>query len=242
MKPARLISVPILLAFTLQAAGCAHYNPMALVFLPRDILTQNDVHVQIEEYYSADRGKMLLDADVGKHGVFPLAVRVENLSEETRFVDYEKVFLADDRGNRYSLLGAEKIKEQRRQWELGHGLAPAVPSAALITLPVMIAGASSSLVLASAFYVVFLPILIPLALILSGDSYLRAKRANQKMRSDLAQKTLPFRTELKTHESIQGIVFFEVPNKRRVGLFLGIVEIEGRNPQPHLSFSKQFQF
>lgn len=242
MKPTRLISVSIFLAFSLQTAGCAHYNPMALVFLPRDILVRNAVHVQIEEYYSAERGKMLFDSDLGKHGIFTLAVRVENLSRETWFVDYEKVFLEDNEGNRYPLLAAEKIKEQRKQWELGHGLAPAVPSAALITLPVMIAGASSSLVLSSVFYVVFLPILIPLALILSGESFFNAKKVNQRIKVDLAEKTLPFRTELETHESIQGVVFFEVPEKRRSRLFQGIVEVESLNSESNLIFSKQFQF
>ena len=69
----RNVTVYVLLAYGFQSAGCAHYHPMSLVFVPRQIQTQGHVRVQLEEYYSPERGKLIFDADLGKHGVFRYA-------------------------------------------------------------------------------------------------------------------------------------------------------------------------
>jgi len=229
----------VLISFVLvQTTGCAAYNTVALVFHGREVIEQERVRVEFAEYYTKERGKLLFQRDLGRKGVFPLAVRVENSSGQVWIVDYEKVFLEDGNSRRYPYYEVEKVRKQRRAWEAGHGLGPAAPIVTLTLLPVMIAGASSSLILTSAFSVILLPIMIPVSVAIATVGYFQARKVSKKAKADVIAKTLPFQTRLEPSETIQGFVFFEIAKKHKNGSFRGVIELQGDPSQESLLFSR----
>lgn len=236
----RLNSLFISLVLSINAMGCATYNPMALVFHKSNVLAQSDVQVEFDEYYSPDRSKLIFDANLNKKNIFPLAVRVENASQKIWVVDYEKIFLESDSGKRYHLFGEEEIKKERRKWETGYALVPTIPNVVVITLPVMIAGASSSLALSSVFYAVLLPIFIPIAVLMAGGEIWKAKKVNKQIKEDITHKTLPIRQELKPGDTVQGVVFFDIRDKRKNGPFKAIVELNDSTLNQSLVFDHSF--